>query len=275
MPEYDDGVQPHEGQGAAGDAPYAEYLNRIPEEVRGQVEPVFKEWDANTTRRFQEQAEYRKQWEPYEQLGVQNLSQDQVQWAMQFMSALDSPQTIKDWYQTYAQANGLSEAEKQQQAQQAQQAQPDLASYDQFGGYEDPAQIQNLLKEQLGPLQQELQALAAWRQQQDQQKQLQEAERLIESQKSDLRTKHPEEYNEEAISKLVAQYVSTDPLNAVPRAFADWQQIRGDIEKATLQSKVNQPPPPESGGVADGSPERITSLAQANVIALARLRGQV
>src|ERR1035437_4782758 len=71
MAEDDEVVQPPEGQGdQSNSSPYAEYLDRLPEEVRGDVEPVFRDWDAQTTRKFQDAAKYRKQWEPLEQTGV-------------------------------------------------------------------------------------------------------------------------------------------------------------------------------------------------------------
>jgi hypothetical protein len=50
-----------------------EYLDRLPEEMRGDVEPIFKEWDANVTKRFQEAAEFRKTMEPLSDLGLTDI----------------------------------------------------------------------------------------------------------------------------------------------------------------------------------------------------------
>lgn len=262
-----DPVQPEEGQGETGttDTPYAEYLERIPEDQRGTVEPIFKEWDGNTTRRFQESAEFKRTWEPYAELGVNQLNPDEVRWLMQFRDALSSPQTIQEWYETYASQHGL-------QGQQAAVSDPN-AGLDEFGFPDPNAQLESLLKEQLGPVQQQLQALDAWREQQESTVRLAEAERYVQGQVADLKAKHPDEFNEAAVERLVAQYIDTDPQHAVQRAFADWQAIRSQIERETLQSKVNTPPGAEYGGTADGAPMEIKTLADASRIALEQLRG--
>lgn len=272
MDETTDVIQPEDagqGDGGTSDTPYAEYLDRIPEEVRGQVEPVFKDWDSNVTRRFQEAAEYRKQWEPYEQTGINQISPDEAQWLLQFREARDAnPQAVKEWYEQYAEQNGLTQQEaKQLQDQTQQQA-------DQYGGWEDPTaqQLKQQLEQQLGPIQQRLEAFAQWQEQQEFHVREEEANRYIRSQLDELKEKHPDEFNEEMVERLSAQYIESDPRNAVPRGFADWQKIRNQIQKDTLQSKVNQPAAAESGGTADAVPEEFKTLADANKAALARLR---
>src|SRR5438132_770700 len=74
--------------------------------------------------RFQDAADFRKSWEPYEQAGVNQFSPEQVQWGLEFMQALENPQAIQQWYEQYAQQNGL-------QAEQGQQPAPDEFAYDQ------------------------------------------------------------------------------------------------------------------------------------------------
>lgn len=264
-----DPVQPDDGQGETGttDTPYAEYLDRIPAEQRGTVEPIFKEWDANTTRKFQESAEFKRTWEPYSELGVNQVNPDEVRWLMQFRDALNNPQTIQEWYETYATQNGLTPTAPAAPA--APSADPGL---DEFGFPDPNAQLEELLKQQLGPVQQQLQALDAWREQQESTVRLAEAERYVQGQVADLKAKHPDEFNEAAVERLVAQYIDTDPQHAVERAFADWQAIRSQIERETLQSKVNTPAAAEFGGTADGSPMEIKTLADASRIALEQLK---
>src|ERR1035437_2050559 len=119
MAEDDEVVQPPEGQGdQSNSSPYAEYLDRLPEEVRGDVEPVFRDWDAQTTRKFQDAAEYRKQWEALEQTGVSQRDPAEVQWAMQFVDVLHNRSVIKEWFDEYAQQNGLTAKEQQQLEQE-------------------------------------------------------------------------------------------------------------------------------------------------------------
>ena len=260
-----DDVQPDEGQGGGGeqDAPYAEYLNRIPEEVRGDVEPVFREWDANVTRRFQEHSQARERWAPYEELGVNRLSPDEVQWALDFrQAAVDNPQAVKEWFSQYAQTHNLTEP-----------APPPEPTYEQptFDGYDDPQQQQQqferLLKQQLEPLQQKLEQYDQRWEQMEFAERKAEADRFVQGQLDELKAKHPDEFKiagefgaEKMIDRLIGPYIESDPRNAVQRAFSDYQSWRADIEKQTLQAKVDAPAPAEAGGAADVTPEKFSRI---------------
>jgi len=266
-----DPVQPDPGQGEPGtsDAPYAEYLNRIPEDARGQVEPIFKEWDANTTRRFQEHSEYRKTWEPYEQAGVQQHNPESVQWALQFLQAAETnPQAIQQWFDAYAQERGLTPA------QAAEQVAQDPGTFgDPYG--DQSQQLSELLKQQLSPLQQQLEQMTQWREQQETAVREQEAQRFIHGQMDELRSKHPSEFTKEAegyVEAFLSKYIESDPRNAVPRAWADYQTLVNEISKQVLQPKADAPAAPESGGAPDVTPKPIKTLKEAEAVALARLR---
>lgn len=258
----DDPVQPDSGQG--GDAtgtPYQEYLDRIPEEVRGEVEPVFKEWDANYTRRSQEFADYKRGWEPFEQLGVNQRDPAAVQWAMQFVDALDDPNAIKSWYEQYAQERGL------------QPAAPAPADGEQE--WIDPATtalVEQQLAAQLGPLARQVEEMSAWRSAQEQQRAETQALSEIKTQMDDLKAKHPDEFNADMVEKFVAPYIESDPEHAVQRAFSDWQTMRNQLEKDFLQSKANTPAAAESGGTAAAAPDGISTLKEAAAAAMEQLR---
>jgi hypothetical protein len=265
MTEPDDTVQPDAGQGEpVADAPYAEYLNRIPEELRGQVEPIFKEWDGNTTRKFQEASEYRKGWEPYEQVGVNRHDPAAVEWALQFYSALENPKAIKDWYGDYQQQH--PELQEQQAVQQQQS--PDAFEF------QDPSvqAYEEKMKALLAPMQQELDANRQWRETQAQQTREQDALRYIEGQIGELKEKHGAEFNEQAVEQLIPQYIETDPRNAVQRAWADYQSLVNQIQKDVLQSKVKQPAAAESGGLPDVAPEEVKTMSRAGEITREILR---
>lgn len=259
MPPDANPVQPEGQGGQSGDAPYAEYLNRIPEDVRSDVEPVFRDWDSNTTRRFQESADYKRQWEPFEDLGVNKREPAEVEWAMQFVDALQNPNAIRDWYSEYAKQNGLSAAQQDQLEEE----------------YTDPsvkAMIEQTMQSQLGPVASQLAEIAQWRDAQERQAREEQAMSRIQSEMNDLKAKHPDVFNEQMVEKLLPQYIDSDPEHAVSRAFADWQAMQSQIQTAWTDGKVNQPPAAMSGGSADGSPEPITSLRQAADAAMAQLR---
>lgn len=235
-------------------APYAEYLERLPEEVRGQVEPVFKEWDGNVTKRFQESAAARDQWKPYEDLGVHQIPVAEMEWLTNFRAAQANPQVIAEWYAEYAKANGLTQQEEQQIA-----ADPEIA-----------ALVQAELEKALGPVAAQLGELSGWRAQQEEQVRLQAATTHIEGQLSALKEKHGE-FPREIVEKFIPQYMN-DPEHAVERAHADYLALVGQIETQTLSGKLKRPQAPEGGGAPNTAPEPIKTLAEASKVALERLR---
>ena len=250
--ELTDAVQP-EGQGGVGtggDPPYAEYLSRIPEDARDDIEPIFKEWDQNVSKKFQDHAEFKRQWEPFKDTGISQYGPEQVSWAAQFLEALDKPELIQGWFENYAKENGLTLAEAQAQVEEAT---------DDYG-FQDPAQqYEKLLEERLSPLMKKLEEYDGRFQQQTQAQANAEAGRYIETQISALEKEHNEgnkfdDETRELVDLFAAKYIESDAMNAVPRGYADLQHLLNNQEKKALQGKLNQPPPAEGGGVPDVAP---------------------
>lgn len=256
------GAQPDQGQGAqaASEAPYSEYLDRIPEQVRADVEPIFKEWDSNVTRRFQEASEFRKQWEPFEQTGINQLAPDEVAWLAQFRDALNDPPTIQAWFDEYAQNNGLTRQEAEEQLAEQAQIDPDIQST-----------LERMLEERLAPFTQQLGGLTEWQQRQADAAAHAEIDRQI----TELQGKHGEFPREDVERFLTAEYIETDPEHAVEKAFADYQAFVARIEKQALAAKLGQPPAAEAGGAPVTVPEDRVSMKDANQIAKTILRQQM
>ena len=252
-------VQPEEGQGGAGnegDPPYADFLNRVPEEVRGDVEPVFRDWDANVTRLRQQDAEYRRNWEPYEQLRDNLGSPEDVQALLQFRDlAANDPQAVAQWYQEYAQQNGLT---PQQQESPGGTSDP----VDFFAGEKE--QIDRLLEERLAPLQQDVEQFRQWQAERQEQERIQGISNLIETQFSELEQKHGKDIlDREIVEKFVPDHWDTDPQQAVFRAYEDAQKLVAQIQRSALQQKAGDPLPAEAGGVANAAPDQPQSFADA------------
>ena len=216
-------AQPQEGQGeeASGSSPWESYLNRIPEDARDVAAEAFREMEANATKKFQDHAEYRKQWEPLHETGVNQLSADEVSWLVQFRQALDDPQTMQQWWEGYARENGLTPAEAEAEA------------LDEFGIVDPQQQLEKLLEDRLSPLSKQLEQFSSRFEQQDQQAAMAEAGRFIEGQIGQLKEKHGEfdKETEELINTLAGRYIESDPMNAIPRAWDDLQRWRNDVEK--------------------------------------------
>lgn len=252
-----DDVQPDQGQGAA---PYAEYLDKIPEEFRAQVEPVFKEWDGSVTKKFMEAAEFRRQMEPLQPF--QNRSPEALQWGADFHdAAMNRPQDVIEWARDYAKEHGLSLAEQQAVEQAVSDEFEDLSAQ-QF-------------RSQLDPIATQVQALTERFQRQDQEAQQAAAMQQIETQLDAAKEKLGGIYDRDMIAAIAQNKYIQDPEHAIERAAADWQQIVNDKRAAALQEKVDtSAPAAETGGTPDGSVPKISTFEQAAEAVRARLLAQ-
>ena len=253
-PMTTDPVQPEAGQGGepTGGAPYAEFLDRIPEDQRGVVEPVFKDWDAQTTRKFQEHSQYRDQWAPYEQAGIHQYNPADLQQLIEFGQMAADPAAYQEWLRAQAEQAGL------------------IAPDHQAGATVDPS-VEQLLQQQLSPVQQQLQEIAQWRQEQQLQANAAQISQTIDARMRELQAEHGE-FPTDVVAALAANHTGLDPRTAIDRAFADYQRFAAQIEQGFVNRKLGQPAAPETGGGTDASPPAVTSLREASQIAMERLR---
>jgi hypothetical protein len=237
------------GQGQESSGLYD--LSSIPEQFRPSVEPVFKQWEANVTKKFQDHSEYRKQWEPYEQLGVNNVDPQQLEALLSFNELANDPEQFDQWLQATAQERGLFEQMNQEDDLFGAPAEPQF----------DPEQIQQMIAEQVGPLYEQAQA-------QQEQAAIQSAAETIQGQLDELREKHGE-FPEEVVCQLAMAY---DTPDGIDRAFADYQNIIAQTERGVVENKLQEPSVPERGGQANTSAPQTNSWEDARAAAIARLR---
>lgn len=99
-------VQP-EGQGQP-DATTGLYdLSTVPEEYRSEVERIAKDIDRNANAKFQEHAEFRQSWEPYGELGLQDVGPEGVGALLQFAEDVSNPETAREAIVGLAEALGV------------------------------------------------------------------------------------------------------------------------------------------------------------------------
>lgn len=281
-----DGVQPDSGQGESGGQPYADYLDRVPEEVRGDIEPIFSDWNSHVNKQFEQHAGYRKQWEPYEQLGVHEQNPENLQALLDFQQALENnPQGVWEWAQGYAKERGLYE-----EPAPAEQPAEDFS-------YLDPnQQYEKVLEQKLGPLQKQFEQFEQWRnqleeaareqqEQQEHERQVAEISSALEHEIGQLAEKHaanlPEKMREQfgdILERFAYPYADEGlaPGEVVQKAFADFQNWQNLLQTDALQAKVDAPAPAQSGGTPDGSPPSLgkgrDALREAEKIAREQLR---
>jgi hypothetical protein len=250
-------VQPDtSGQGGENAAPYQQYLEQIPEEHRGLVEPAFKRWDADVTRRFQDHSQFRDQWSPYAETGINQFDPQAVSQLVAFAQLASDPEQFKGWLQQQAQQHGLL----QQQAADAEPVDPSLES---------------LLYEQLGPLRSEIDEFKAWRQQQELTSQQGQVEQEMNDRFAELCEQHRGlEDQAEAVDMFIPGALSQGLTGAaaVDRAVADYQSLVAQTEQRFVGKKTDVPAPPAVPGAPNTGAAEITDPKQATEAALAYVR---
>jgi hypothetical protein len=252
-------VQPEgQGGGEGGGSPFQAYLDRIEnEEARGIAEEGFKATDAYAAKKANEFAAYRRQWEPYDQLGLRDTDPQVVAWAMQLAQAAQgSPQEFYDWVNgDYASQYGLGQ---QQQFEEY------------GGGYEDPnAQLMQRIEQLEGMLQ----GVDGRFQQQEQQAAHQEALRMIEGQIASIEKEAGDAFDREALEMVLPHFTETarsreELENAVPRAWEALQGLLNKSEQRAFNGKLDAGRPPEASGMPDVTPPQGHTLKEAHAMAM-------
>lgn len=244
-------------QDSGGSGLYAEALAGVPEQYRGYVEPHFKKWDQAVGPKLQEAAEYRKQWEPYEQLGVKNLEPDTLKELLSFHEIASDPDQFLQWYQDIGEQlrqEGLLDQE--QPEQEEPQGDPEIQE----------------IKSQFQEFQQ-------WRQQQEQERAYNDANTFLGGELDKLKQENPNmQFSEEvanAIFTFARNYAESDKQNCVKKGFQDYMNLMGQAEKQLFKAKTEAPAPAESGGVPNTGMPPVTSFDEAKRLGMERLRNAV
>lgn len=237
-----------QGTETTDESGYAQYLDSVSPEIREQVEPLFKEFDGNVTKKFQEHAEYRKGWAPYEEAGIKDVPPETLQELLAFAQMASDPNQsdqFNDWLKNVATERGVFG-----------EGQDDLDLED----VEDLStdKIQELIAEQVaekvGPIQEKFQA-------QETERLEQEASQAITQQLEEIRKDNPDlpEGAEDAIVRLAYSYADEDK-DPIAKGLEDYKALIGQGEKSLFAQKDKQPQTPEGPGAASTAPEAITQF---------------
>ncbi len=243
-------------QGGDGGGFYQEYLNKVPEDYRPHVEPYVKEVESNANKKFAEHAEYRKNWEPYEQLGINEYEPESLQQLLQFAELMQDEEQFKDWWKNTGETLGLFENEDD-----------DLGIDDDDDDFDVESALDQIIEQRMQPFIQE-------KQERDYEEQVNQASEEVSNRLTELQEEHGLELDEEE-QRVVYRFAYTyaddenedDPIG---KGFQDFQRLVGDIETSTVESKANAPAPPERPGKPNTSPSPITDFKQAKEAALER-----
>lgn len=267
-----DDVQPADaGQGADTTDSGLYDLDSVAPEIREAVAPHLKAIEGNVTKKFQEAADYRKQWSPYEEIGLNNLQPDQVKGLLEFAEMANDPEQFGQWWETAGKEMGLFDKFTPDSSVEDLELEDDLS----------PEKVQELIEKQvaekIGPIEQTLQ------QQQMQSKEAQANEEIasamgsIRGENSSLFEGDEDGKVENRIARLAYSYSDDNSLSAtemIQKGFEDYKEMIEAGEKGLFQQKANQPKPPEGPGGADTSPEKVSSFSDPRLkqAAIERLR---
>jgi hypothetical protein len=228
-------VQP-EGQGQP-DAQTGLYdLSTVPEEYRSHVERIAKDIDRNVNAKLQEAAEYRKSWEPYSQLGVNEVDPEGLAALMEFAQAISDPDSARDAILNLAQALELDLG-----------VDPD--AFDDEGGEADPVES---LRAEIESIKQ----AEAARQEQAQIAQLQQqALTSYQSEYAEVEKLNGKPFSPEEKTQLIglAKRFQLDHDEPIKAAYQLIQSISGSAEKALVDGQPTPPAPAEPAGRASST----------------------
>jgi hypothetical protein len=250
-------VQPDSGQGAAEAGSGLYDLSSVPEHLRPTVEPILKGFDANVTRKFQEHSEFRKGYEPYEQLGIRDVDPDELRDLLEFRQIAQDPDKFRAWYQEIG-PHVLGE-----DGDDDLDGAEDLGQGD--GGGQSP-DVSSLVEK---AVQQALQPFMAERQQAEHEKAVQQELQAISAEMDALEQQHGK-FNRDRVSQLALSY-GDDP-KSIEKAFADYQDLINEAKRGFVEGRLEQPVTPNQGGAPASQVQPPTSFADAREAALGYLR---
>jgi hypothetical protein len=271
------GFDSGQGVGAAPDQANGLYdLNDAPEELRPWLTQELKKVEANVTKKFQEAADFRKRWEPYE--GVQGLDQiapEELAELVNFRNTIlsdESGQALRNWMAQVQQELGgpiLDEESWYQAGIDNGWIDSEDGEGGQADGQIDPQTIAQQVIEMLRP---ELEPVKQFMGQTEQQQAVAEIQAQNEATMRELGL-DPQSEEGQAVLSLAYQYVGDEDY--IQRAYEDYQRITGKAVGDSADRDAAKPGGALNGGVPDTSPEQFDGLTDPRLkeAALARFRG--
>lgn len=234
-------------------------LSTVPEAYRSDVERIAKEIDGNVTRRFQEAADYRSQWEPYEELGLNEYDPEAIQSLLAFAEIADDQDAFQEWWESVGDEMGFFDSEGE-----------DNGELTDDGGFPDDEQeraamvaqmLEGMLDERLGPVEQTLSEA-------QEEALIDEASDLIDERLGELHEEHGD-FDDEAVMRLAMAHAPD--VDALEKGFADYQEIVNNAATSAINGKANAPSPGGGEGTANTNRKVPVSFDEATEMAKQRL----
>lgn len=242
-------------QGSQGNGLHESFISSAPEHLRDAARELVPYWDPYVQRQFGDHASYRKNWEPYEQLGVNEIEPSELQELLEFRNIIQDEDQFREWYQNVGELLGEQDEGTQEVA-------------DEYG-------LPPELLQSIQGMQQELAEMRQEREQQQQMQVLNQTAAEVRQELDALKKDNPNlsEEDEDYICTLALKY---DTPDALQKGYQDFQKLMGRAEKGVFQNHTDPSlrVAPVSGGNNNTSVEPITSFDQAARAARERMRQQ-
>lgn len=232
-------------------------LTAVPEHLHEAITPILKDIEGNATKKFQEHADFRKTWEPYQDLGITDIDPEELSELLAFRELAQDPDQFRQWYDQVGSELGYSNQE---------QGQDDLGGLDDDFGMVSKSDVEQMvqerLQEALAPFQQQIQ-------EQEFEKSVQTELQAIQQELDALQEEHGE-FDREKVLRLASAY--GDEKDAIQRGYQDYADIVSGAQKGLISDKLGQPSTPENGGVPAVGTEPVTTFDKARQMAKERIR---
>jgi hypothetical protein len=265
----DDGTVPPApsdgGDSSTLDAGLFPGIDKVPAEYRQHIDPILKEVEKNANSRISELSEKTKAWEPYEQLGVNDVDPEVMEGLLGLLSVMsqaeEDPSGFEEWWKAVGDQYGFAGEEGEEGIE------------DPLDGEEDGLTAEGIAEVVQEQVQGLLTPFLQQQQQQEQQALLQEADQTIGQQIDALKQEHGDfdEKVEAAICKFALAHEGSD---AIQKGFEDYKDMIEEAEGQLFSKKTKQPDKPEGPGTPNTVPEKITDFKGAKAAAKARLEAQ-
>lgn len=226
-------------EGASGLRPN---LDGLAPELREQVNSILDQYEGNATKKFQEHAEFRKQWEPYGELPITDFDPEYLGQLLEFSEIFEDEGRFDEWLTNTARERGILG----QQGGEGDGAGGD----DEYDLPQTKAEleqyVQSKIEEAVAPIAQQTQAQTEQQAQQQISQQLdQTLDKLLQQDQIDPAQFAPED--REAIFSLALAVPENDP-DPVAKGYLQFKRIRGEGEASVVNGRLNRGNAPEGGG---------------------------
>jgi hypothetical protein len=239
-------------QGSQGNGLHESFISSAPEHLQDAARQLVPYWDPYVQRQFTDHADYRKNWEPYEQLGVNEIEPSELQELLDFREIIQDEDQFREWYNNVGELLG--------------DPQDTQDTADEYG-------LPPELLQSIQGMQQELAEMRQEREQQAQMQMLNQTAAEVRQELDQLKQQNPNlsEEDEDYICTLALKY---DTPDALQKGFQDFQKLMGRAEKGVFQNHTDPAlrVAPVSGGNNNTSVEPITTFDQAARAARERMR---